>query len=95
MARYMSYAEQAAHYFDRPHDTIPDGPVRSPAAWEGRAVATSDRWRTRLDDDAVAEIEAAMAHARATGKDAWAAELEEEMKMMRFRWGEPEDEQLS
>ena len=34
-------------------------------------------------------------HARATGKDAWAAELEEEMKMMRFRWGEPEDEQLS
>ena len=68
MARYMSYAEQAAHYFDRPHDTIPDGPVRSPAAWEGRAVATSDRWRTRLDDDAVAEIEAAMAHARATGK---------------------------
>ena len=29
------------------------------------------------------------------GKEAWAAELEEEMKMMRFRWGEPEDEQFS
>ena len=30
-------------------------------------------------------------HARATGKEAWAADLEEEMHMMRFRWGEPED----
>ena len=27
-------------------------------------------------------------HARATGKEAWAADLEEEMKMMQFRWGD-------
>jgi hypothetical protein len=29
------------------------------------------------------------------GKEAWAAELEEEMQMMRFQWGEPEDEKFS
>ena len=28
-------------------------------------------------------------------KEAWAAELEEEMQMMRFQWGEPEDEKFS
>ena len=28
------------------------------------------------------------------GQEAWAADLEEEMKMTRFRWGEPEDEQF-
>jgi len=35
-------------------------------------------------------------HAKATGKEEWAAEMEEEMKMMRFQWGsdnkDPDDE---
>ncbi len=68
VAGYFSYAQQAAHYFDRPHDRALKAPLKSAAAWRGPELAAAGGWRTRLDDEQVAEIERALACARATGK---------------------------
>ena len=68
MPRHPSYAEQAAHYFDRPHEGPRLEPVASPAAWRGAELAGSDAWRVELGPAEREELEAALAHARATGK---------------------------
>ncbi len=68
MSGYFSYAEQAGHYFTRPHEKPLLEPLRTPAAWRGPEVAGDPSWRQRLRDDQVAEIEAALGAARATGK---------------------------
>jgi hypothetical protein len=69
MARaYKTVTEQALHYFVRPHTKIPDGPVLVPAAWRGADLEQRDDWSHRLGQDEVAELEAALAHSRATGK---------------------------
>jgi hypothetical protein len=69
MARaYKTVTAQALHFLLRPHTSIPDGPVTSPAAWRGDDLRGSERWIDRLDGSDVAEIEAALAHARRTGK---------------------------
>jgi hypothetical protein len=68
MGEFFSYGRQTAHYFDRPHDAIPAGPVASAAAWRGSDVARGDDWRFVLDDAHVAELEAALARASATGR---------------------------
>jgi hypothetical protein len=65
---YPSYAEQAAHYFRRPHEAPAPGPVESPAAWRGAELAGSDAWRLALDRSQVEELEAALATARGTGR---------------------------
>ncbi len=36
-ATHRTFAEQSVHYFIRPHDGIPDGPIDSDAAWRGDA----------------------------------------------------------
>lgn len=74
MARFPSYAEQAAHYFDRPHEGIRLEPVTAPAAWRGGELADSEAWRVELGPAEREELEAALAHARATGRPT--AELE-------------------
>jgi hypothetical protein len=66
-ATYRSYAEQAAHYFDRPHEARPPGPLAGPAAWRGAELAPSD-WRNALDAAQLAGFERALAAARATRK---------------------------
>jgi hypothetical protein len=69
MARaYKTVAEQALHYFVRPHARIPDGPVLGPAAWRGRELEQRDDWIDCLTPADVAEIEGALTHSRATGK---------------------------
>jgi len=55
VAGTFSYAQQAAHYFDRPHETVARRPIGGPAAWRGPALARRDDWRVRLD---AAQIEA-------------------------------------
>jgi hypothetical protein len=67
MANYFSYGEQAGHYFDRPHATIPREPVVAPAAWRGLALERS-LWHERLSAGAVDEIQNALAVAKSTGK---------------------------
>ncbi len=56
---HRSFAEQALHYFHRPHEHPALAPVAGPAAWRGPEVARRDDWIVRLDDDDIAEIEAA------------------------------------
>lgn len=36
---YRRFADQAGHYFSRPHASIPDGPVTSRACWRGQELA--------------------------------------------------------
>lgn len=62
------FLEQLLHYFDRPHVGPPTGPVGGPAAWRGSEVAGCDAWRERLDDAQIAELQRAVAAARASGR---------------------------
>ncbi|MBW2290747.1 MAG: TauD/TfdA family dioxygenase [Deltaproteobacteria bacterium] len=68
MATYPSFGEQSAHYFNRPHDEIPSGPVATVAAWRGDAIADDDTWRFTLSSAQIEEIEAAIRSAIATGR---------------------------
>jgi len=47
----------------------PPGPLSGPAAWRGADLATRDEWMLRLDDQDLAEIDAALASVEARGLD--------------------------
>jgi hypothetical protein len=64
---YLSFAEQALRYFDRPHEAIRREPLGGPAAWRGTDLAHSCDWIVRLDEAAVAELERARDAVRARG----------------------------
>lgn len=66
-AAYLSFAEQALRYFDRPHEAIARGPVGGPAAWRGDALRGRSDWIVPLDAAAIAELDAARAAVRARG----------------------------
>lgn len=68
MASYFSYAEQAGHYFARPHEAPRHEPLHSAADWRGPDLADAREWRFALTPAHVAELDAALAHAAATGK---------------------------
>ncbi len=70
MGGYFSYAEQAGHYFRRPHEAPAERAVDSPAAWRGPELAARRDWRHELGAAEVAEIERALEAARATGRPA-------------------------
>jgi hypothetical protein len=65
-AAYLSFAEQAMRYFDRPHGAVAREPVGGPAAWRGDALDARD-WTVRLDDHDVAELERARDGVRRRG----------------------------
>jgi hypothetical protein len=68
-AAYLSFAEQALRYFDRPHDAVRREPVGGPASWRGEQLAHTRDWIVSLDAGAVAELERAGAAARRRGLD--------------------------
>jgi hypothetical protein len=68
VSNYLSYAQQSAHYFTRPHEDVSPSAVGGPAAWRGDALVADDSWRQALTAAQIDEIEAANAHAVATGK---------------------------
>jgi len=68
VGEFLSYAEQAAHYFERPHQAPAAQPLRTPAAWRGRDVARREQWCVRLGESQLEEIDAALAVARKCGK---------------------------
>lgn len=68
MPDFLSYAEQTAHYFDRPHEDFAQLPLRHTAAWRGEDLAPDGDWRLHLSAEQVDEIERALAHAEASGK---------------------------
>jgi hypothetical protein len=68
VSEYLSYAAQAQHYFDRPHESVRRDPCdASPAAWRGPDMAARDDWRVRLDAAQVDELLEAQRAAEATG----------------------------
>jgi hypothetical protein len=67
-SHYLSFGEQTLHYFDRPHDAPLMTPLEGPAAWYGSEMATRSDWRVRLSEAQIAELDRALAVARATGK---------------------------
>ncbi len=68
MAHFRTFSEQGSHYFGRPHDAIPAGPVEGPAAWRGDDLERDDSWQVAWTPEQIEEIERALEHARATGK---------------------------
>src|SRR6185369_12496130 len=66
-AAYLSFAEQALRYFDRPHEAVARAPVGGPAAWRGEAQARRRDWIVTLDDEAIAELARARDAVRARG----------------------------
>ena len=67
MESYPSYGAQAGHYFARPHVAPAGAQIQTAAAWRGPEIAKRSDWRVRLDDTQCAEIEQALAAAKATG----------------------------
>lgn len=57
---HKSFAEQARHYFNRPHQEIPKKRIESPAAWYGKEVKNqSSLWLHRLETEDLKELETA------------------------------------
>ena len=50
MGEYFSYAEQAGHYFRRPHEALARQPLETPAAWRGPELARREDWRVHLTE---------------------------------------------
>ena len=68
MAHHSSQ-EQAVRFFTgRPHVGLPRGPLRVLAAWRGDAIRARGNFRYRLSPAELDEVDAALAHATATGK---------------------------
>lgn len=63
-----SVTAQSLHYFVRPHTGVPDGPVRSRAAWRGDDLSRDRRWIEVLSDDDRNALDHAVRRARSTGK---------------------------
>jgi len=55
-------------------------PVRGPVAWTGKSLAEDRSWVHRLTDGAIAEIDRAVGHARATGRP-WQAVRREDFPL--------------
>ena len=65
---YKTLLAQTLHYFSRPQQRVLREPLEIPAAWKGRELANRDDWRETLTAEDVAELDAAIAAARQTGK---------------------------
>lgn len=61
---HASFAEQALHYFDRPHESVRREPIASPAAWRGAELARRDDWIVPLSAAQIAELDDALATIR-------------------------------
>lgn len=62
---FLSFAEQALHYFDRPHEDVRRTPLATPAAWRGTDAAGCGDWIVTLTDGDTAEIARAVAGVKA------------------------------
>lgn len=65
---YKTLLAQTLHYFSRPQQRVLREPLEIPAAWKGCELANRDAWRETLTAGDVAELDAAIAVARQTGK---------------------------
>lgn len=59
---YRPFAAQAMHYFNRPHQSVPESPIESASAWHGDELAADPSlWRYQLDAADITELESAAA----------------------------------
>jgi hypothetical protein len=58
---FLSFAEQALHYFNREHEDVRRAPLATSAAWRGTDLAGRRDWIVDLAAADVAEIERALA----------------------------------
>jgi len=65
--QFLSFGEQALHYFNREHEDVPRAPLVSPAAWRATDVARSEEWITKLAPTDLGEIERAVDAVRTRG----------------------------
>lgn len=63
----LSFAEQALHYFDRPHDSVAPAPLVGPAAWRGADLMGRGDWMVTLTPLQIAELDALRAVLRQRG----------------------------
>ncbi len=60
VSAYRSFSAQTRHYFERPHENLPDAPLTGATVWRGAALAKHpERWQVNLSPAEVEEIEAA------------------------------------
>lgn len=74
---FRSYTEQTVHYFDRLDSGVLDHALDVPAAWRGGEVADDPGWHHRLSPEEVAELDAALVVAQASGRPRGALECED------------------
>lgn len=65
---FRSFGEQALHYFDRPHEAVTTSQIVSPAAWVGRDLPPLEEMAYLLNEEEIAEIDAALKVAKTSGK---------------------------
>lgn len=65
---YKSYVAQCEHYLDRPAGLIPEQKVDSPAAWRRADVERSQDWVFSIKEEHLAELDAALAVGKSSGK---------------------------
>jgi hypothetical protein len=56
---HRSFGAQALHYFHRPHESVPTGPVGGLAAWRGPELDACEDWIIRFGNTDIAELETA------------------------------------
>jgi hypothetical protein len=64
---HLSFAEQALHYFDRPHESVRRTPIVGPAAWRGEDLARRDDWIVPFTATQIAELDDALTTMRRRG----------------------------
>lgn len=67
---FLSFIEQALHYFDRPHEHATTQPVAGAAAWRGEDMPPLEELAYCLSEQEVQELRAAVAAACAADKPA-------------------------
>lgn len=66
-ANYLTFGEQALHYFDRAHESVLLDPLNGPSAWKGPELRDRSDWTVTLDAAQIDEIDAAIASVRRRG----------------------------
>jgi hypothetical protein len=64
---FLSFGEQALHYFDRPHQSVLPEPMFGAPAWRGADLRAEKNWIYQFSDSEIDELERAASLAQATG----------------------------
>ena len=74
---YLSFVEQALHYFQRDQEEVLRAPLEVAAAWRGAELREEESWRVALTEADVAELDNALACVRRSRRAMAEAEVED------------------